>query len=124
MGASVDCQEMNAPKKTCPQPPQPFDQTQDTATPKKNFLKRTAKCSGTSCFSIKLEGESEAHFDDATVPSGSNYGVDVYYGKDHRSLFASIWDSDGDKFVNITDGQGGHCVIDITGGAAYYPGIQ
>merc|ERR1711904_717317 len=79
-----------------------------------------AKCnSATACFSIKTEGDSAAQFNNAAVPSGYNYGVDVHYGDDHQSLFADIWDSDGDMFVNITGSNGGYCVIDI--GASMSP---
>eukprot|EP00746_Dinoflagellata_sp_MGD_P072596 gnl/MRDRNA2_/MRDRNA2_29450_c0_seq1.p1 gnl/MRDRNA2_/MRDRNA2_29450_c0~~gnl/MRDRNA2_/MRDRNA2_29450_c0_seq1.p1 ORF type:complete len:172 (-),score=35.56 gnl/MRDRNA2_/MRDRNA2_29450_c0_seq1:148-663(-) len=85
----------------------------------------TAKCKSdsTACFSIM---STTAHFSNATVPSGYDYGVDVYYGKDQERstnyLFAQVWDSDGDMFVNITGGNGGYCIIDI--GATMGPYVR
>merc|ERR1719313_2176989 len=84
-----------------------------------------AECtSDIGCFSIRLEGDSAAQFDNATVESGQDYGVDVDYGKDHQSLFASIWDSDGNMLVNITGAKGGYCIFEIDGGEAYSPFLQ
>jgi hypothetical protein len=75
--------------------------------------------SDTGCFSIQVIGD--AKMVPAKVRSGMSYGVDTNYSMGGKRLTASIWDSDGDAYVNVTAPEG-HCVFDI--GSTFGPYLQ
>merc|ERR1719336_2242122 len=74
------------------------------------------KCEGTDpCFEVKLTVPGFELSKARNVARGVDYGVDCSFAEDGQSLFASIWDNDGDFMVNVTrsDGAAGFCVFDL-----------
>jgi len=65
---------------------------------------KSCKSPATACLEINLVASDFMALSTAEgMPKGTNYGVDATYDEGRQSLFARIWDDDGDLVVNVSD---------------------